>query len=240
MKKRMRVFAGPNGSGKSTLVDWFVNENSNLINLDRHINPDIISSNGVLDFEKYGLTINEDNFREFLTRHSLYKDSNVSIEDIKIVNNCFNLPSKNSYLSSILADYLRRRYINSSETLFSYETVFSHSSKIDFLREAKDCGWRVYLYFVSTEDPGINYKRVIERVLNGGHDVPHDKILERYTRSLDNLFTALEYCRRAYIFDNSTTLELIAEKLPSSSLVLYNEDAVPPWVDKYVLSKFEE
>lgn len=240
MKKRMRVFAGPNGSGKSTLVDQFVNEKSNLINLDRHINPDFINSNDVLDFGKFGLIVDENNFREFIIHSSLYKDSNIDIEDIKINNNCFNIPSRNSYLSSILAEYLRNCYINSREPLFSYETVFSHSSKVKFLKTAKDCGWRVYLYFVSTSDPYINCGRVKERVLKGEHDVPRDRIIERYTRSLDNLFPALQHCRRAYIFDNSSTnMRLIAEKKPDNSLILLNEDSIPAWVDEYVLSKIK-
>lgn len=241
MKRRMRVFAGPNGSGKSTLVDRFVNENSSLINLDRHVNPDKINSNGGLDFDKFGLIVNEDDFREFVTRHSLYQKINIDIENIKIIDNCFNFKSGNSYLSSILADYLRCLYINSNEPLFSFETVFSHKGKIDFLKTAKECGWWVYLYFVSTENTDINQKRVKERVLKGEHDVPPEKIIKRYTESLDNLFPTLEHCRRVYIFDNSTScMELIAEKMPDDSLVLYNEDAIPIWVDEYVLSKFKE
>jgi predicted ABC-type ATPase len=238
MKKRMRVFAGPNGSGKSTLVDQFVNEKSSLINLDRHINPDSIDLNNVLDFGKFGLLVDEDDFREFITHSSLYEKSNIDIEDIRITNNCFNIPLRNSYLSSILAEYLRHCYLNSREQLFSYETVFSHSQKVKFLKTAKDCKWRIYLYFVSTENTDINHRRVRERVLKGGHDVPHDKIIKRYTKSLDNLFPALQYCRRVYIFDNSTHMELIDEKMPNNSLVVYNEDAIPLWVDKYVLSKF--
>lgn len=91
MKKRMRVFAGSNGSGKSTLVDQFVNEKSSLINLDRHINPDSIDLNNVLDFGKFGLLVDEDDFREFITHSSLYEKSNIDIEDIRITNNCFNL-----------------------------------------------------------------------------------------------------------------------------------------------------
>ncbi len=203
MKKRMRVFAGPNGSGKSTLVDQFVNEKSSLINLDRHINPDSIDLNNVLDFGKFGLIVDEDDFREFITHFSLYEKSNIDIEDIRINNNCFNIPLRNSYLSSILAEYLRNCYLNSREQLFSYETVFSHSQKVKFLKTAKDCGWRVYLYFVSTENAGINHRRVRERVLKGGHDVPNDKIIKRYTKSLDNLFPALQYCRRVYIFETN-------------------------------------
>lgn len=240
MKKRMRVFAGPNGSGKSTLVNQFVNEKSNLINLNRHINPDRLDLINMLDFGEFGLKIDENDFREFISHSSFYSSSNISIDDIRINNNCFKIPIKNSYLSAMLAEYLRHCYINSKETLFSYETVFSHRSKVNFLKHATNNGWEVYLYFVSTSDPEINCRRVEERVKKGEHDVPRDKIIERYSHSLDNLFPALQHCRRAYIFDNSSqNMRLIVEKNPDNSVILLNDDPIPLWIDNYVLSNIK-
>jgi predicted ABC-type ATPase len=237
----MRIFAGPNGSGKSTLAKQFIKERSKLINPSRHINPDDFDLIDIFDFDNFGLKVDENNFRDFfISQSSSYKDCNIDVEDIRINNNRFYIPNKNSYVSAILAEYLRRSYIHSKETLFSYETVFSHKSKVNFLKEANDCGWLVYLYFVSISDPYINCARVEERVLKGEHDVPHDKILERYTRSLENLYSALQYCRRAYIFDNSTKhMELVAEKTPDNSVILLNRDPIPSWVNEYVLSKIK-
>jgi predicted ABC-type ATPase len=123
-------------------------------------------------------------------------------------------------------------YLNSIDVL----DFNSFGLKVDFIKSAKDKGWQVYLYFVSTSDPYINCGRVEERVLKGEHDVPHDKIKDRYIRSLENLFPALQHCRRAYIFDNSVQMELIAEKKPDNSLVLIH-DSIPAWLDEYVLSK---
>ena len=142
-------------------------------------------------------------------------------------------------MGAMLADYLRYCYINSKETLFSYETVLSHSSKVDFLKYAKNHGWQVYLYFVSTVDSYINCGRVKERVLKGEHDVPFDKIQTRYIRSHENLFAALQHCRRAYIFDNLRQMQLIAEKKPDNSLRLSNDGSVPLWFNECVLSKIK-
>lgn len=238
--KRMRIFAGPNGSGKTTLVNQFIKERRKLINPTRHINPDDLNSLDALDFGKFGLVVDENDFRNSMLHSTFYEESKIDVNDIIIKNNVFKIPNRNSYIGAMLAEYLRRCYLNSKEKLFSYETVFSHRSKIDFLKEAKDGGWLVYLYFVSTSDPYINCGRVEERVLKGEHDVPRNKIKERYTRSLDNLFGALQHCRRAYIFDNSTAqMELIAEKKPDNSLILLNSDSIPSWVDEYVLSKIK-
>jgi hypothetical protein len=124
MKKRMRVFAGPNGSGKSTLLNQFIDEKSNLINLDRHINPDYLNSIDILDFDKYGLVANENDFRCSILQSSFYKDCNFYFKDIIIINNCFVIPNKNSYIGSMLADYMRECYVKSNERLFSFELFF--------------------------------------------------------------------------------------------------------------------
>ncbi|MDQ3108696.1 MAG: hypothetical protein M3R17_02285 [Bacteroidota bacterium] len=50
------------------------------------------------------------------------------------------------------------------------------------MKQAKAEGYKVYLYFVSTENPEINKERVQLRVRNNGHDVPPDKIVSRYYR----------------------------------------------------------
>lgn len=71
------------------------------------------------------------------------------------------------------------------------------------MREAVNMGYKVYLYFVSTESPEINKFRVEARKMKGGHDVPHDKIESRYFRSLDLLYDAAQICYQAFFFDNS-------------------------------------
>ena len=73
---------------------------------------------------------------------------------------------------------------------FSFETVFSHSSKLDIMQQAVELGYKVYLYFVSTEDPEINKFRVAARKMKGGHDVPPEKIESRYYLSMNLLYNA--------------------------------------------------
>ena len=68
----------------------------------------------------------------------------------------------------------------------AFETVLSMPDKIEFIRRAKQAGFFVRLFFVGTDDPSINAKRVAQRVMEGGHDVPISKIVSRYTRSLAN------------------------------------------------------
>ncbi|MCP6330158.1 hypothetical protein NL460_28890, partial [Klebsiella pneumoniae] len=83
-------------------------------------------------------------------------------------------------------DFMRHQWI-ASQTSFTFETVMSSSDKIDLLHHARHHGFRTYLYFVCTDSPLINADRVRNRVSEGGHDVPAEKISDRYNRAIANL-----------------------------------------------------
>lgn len=84
-----------------------------------------------------------------------------------------------------------------------FETVMSATDKVDYILRAKQAGFFVRLFFVSTESPTINAKRVANRVLNGGHDVPITKIISRYDKSIANCIALVPYVDRLYIYDNT-------------------------------------
>jgi predicted ABC-type ATPase len=83
-----------------------------------------------------------------------------------------------------IADFQRDQCLR-GHVNFSFETVMSHPSKVDFMVRADDAGYQVTLYFVCTSDPDINVRRVQNRVLSGGHDVPQNRIIARYGEALD-------------------------------------------------------
>ncbi len=85
----------------------------------------------------------------------------------------------------------------------AFETVLSMPDKIEFIQRARQAGFFVRLFFVGTDDPSINAKRVAQRVMEGGHEVPIGKIIARYTRSLANCIATARIANRAYVYDNS-------------------------------------
>jgi len=97
-------------------------------------------------------------------------------------------------------------------------------------------GFRSYLYFVATASPDLCIQRVIQRSKTGGHNVPHEKIRARYARALDQIIPAIRLTHRAYIFDNSETMNLIAEVSPEKRLSIKTE-RVPEWLEKHVLKR---
>jgi predicted ABC-type ATPase len=101
-----------------------------------------------------------------------------------------------------LADESRERCLAAGVS-FTFETVMSHLSKIEFLARAAAAGFDSVLYFVSTGDPALNVARVAHRVARGGHDVPRDKIVSRYERAMALLPVALTIADRAFVYENS-------------------------------------
>ena len=79
----------------------------------------------------------------------------------------------------------------------------SHKSKVEFLKRATEKNFKTYLYFICTPDPQINISRVQTRVLKGGHDVPQDKIRNRFYRSLGLLYQAFISSQRAFVIDST-------------------------------------
>lgn len=135
-----------------------------------------------------------------------------------------------NYLAAGIADALRVVFLNEGQS-FAFETVMSHESKLDLLRQSRGLGYRNYLYYVSTGDPEINLQRVEQRVKGGGHSVPSDRVRERFYRSMKLIPEAIQLCDRAYLFDNSgKTIKLVAWTEGGNSLHLA-APTIPGWIE---------
>lgn len=165
---------------------------------------------------------------------------------IDILKNTSHSPSieelfKANKVAQEISESRRQQALDEKRSL-SFETVLSHPSKIDFMKDAKERGYDVSLYFVGTDDPLINVQRVANRVENGGHDVPHDKILTRYDRTMDLLPDAVKVTDKAFIFDNSddkSPLRGVAEIQDGNKLV-YLSEKTPHWIKANLLDKVND
>lgn len=101
-----------------------------------------------------------------------------------------------------IADAERQKRLQEFQS-FTFETVMSHPSKVEFFKTCAKSGFDTVLYFVATANPRLNVARVAQRVALGGHDVPADRIRDRYHRTLGLLPEALKIASSAAVFDNS-------------------------------------
>jgi predicted ABC-type ATPase len=115
---------------------------------------------------------------------------------------------------------------------FVSETVFSHESKLALINKAQATGFDVVLYVVSLDDPQRLLARVSQRVREGGHDVPAQRILDRYPRTMANLKKAVRLADLAFVYDAAEVeqgahfLVAICEKEKTSWLITES----PRWV----------
>lgn len=112
-----------------------------------------------------------------------------------------------------------------------FETVMSADEKVEYILRAKEAGFFIRLFFVSTDSPTINAKRVAKRVLNGGHDVPIPKIISRYDKSVANCVILSSIVDRLYVYDNSiedSEARLLFRLADGKLIKQYLED-LPDW-----------
>ena len=95
----------------------------------------------------------------------------------------------------------RRATLLATRTPFATETVFSHPSKLDLIANAQRQGFTVALDVVALDDPQRLLGRVAQRVREGGHPVPPERILARYPRTMALLAQAVRQADVAYLYD---------------------------------------
>ena len=131
-----------------------------------------------------------------ITRMAKVIDPYINADDIKGTNHCTDLEAAK------LAETLREAAIKEQKS-FTFETVLSTERNLNLLKKAKEQGYFIRCIYVLTSDPLINVIRVKARVALGGHPVPDEKIISRYSKSLSQIPELLQVCDIVHIYDNS-------------------------------------
>lgn len=124
----------------------------------------------------------------------------------------------------------RERCLN-DKISFVFETVFSAIDKVEFILRAKKAGFFIRIFFIATEHPSINAARIANRVMEGGHSVPIDKIISRYFKSILNCESIAGKVDRLYVYDNSVDGQMARPlfRLSEGMLGKLYVDSVPEW-----------
>jgi predicted ABC-type ATPase len=137
------------------------------------------------------------------------------------------------YEAAGIVSQLRKELVRQRES-FVFETVFSDpvGDKLAFLKETVLCGYTVVLCFIGIAGPETSEQRVAMRVSQGGHDVPSQKLVLRFPRTMANLKAAIGQLPYVLIFDND---ELRA---PFRSVAIFENgralwfwEPLPKWLD---------
>ena len=142
-------------------------------------------------------------------------------------------PLQRSRAARAWADEARSRHLDAG-TSFVSETVFSHTSKLDLMAAAKRAGFAVVLLVVCVDDPDMLLSRVVQRVREGGHPVPPERILSRYPRTVRHLAVAIRRANLALLYDTSSPAgeavqaPRMVARLRGGQLV-WRSDSMPGW-----------
>jgi predicted ABC-type ATPase len=181
------VLAGHNGSGKSTL--WY-NKLADvlqipLINADRltlSILPAPSGNPPALPSWAAHLRDNDDRWQR------------LSQEGVQL------------FIGLIMAERMPFAF----ETVFSYLVKHedgSYQSKEELIVALQEAGYAVALLFVGLATAALSALRVRTRRLQGGHDVPPDKLIRRFPRTREAIRLAAPVADMTLMVDNSRDTE---------------------------------
>lgn len=121
---------------------------------------------------------------------------------------------------------IRLKELLNTHKSFAFETTAAGTNYVKHLKSAKDSGYIINVVFLWLASPLDAVKRVAQRVKQGGHSIPEQVIVKRYSLGLKNLFNHyLILADTVLVLDNSSEeieQRLIARKEPDSSLEIIN------------------
>jgi predicted ABC-type ATPase len=151
----------------------------------------------------------------------------VNADDIKSSLHCTDLEAAEK------ATELRENLLAANKN-FSFETVLSTRRNLELLKRAKEKGYFIRVFYVLTISPAINVMRIKSRVLNGGHNVPEEKVHARYDKALLLLPELIQISDILHIYDNSQNIFRIFKKRKTENFYWENSFWSKQQIEKLV------
>lgn len=122
----------------------------------------------------------------------------------------------------------RRSRLLARRSSFITETGSAHERKVELVQAAIDAGYLVTLHVVMVPE-ALAVARVANRVDVGGHDVPEQKVRERYERLWPLLVSAIGVAERTIVYDNSRARRPFRVVARFERATLLGPPDWPPW-----------
>ncbi len=122
-----------------------------------------------------------------------------------------------------------RNYLQAGDS-FAIETTLSSRNNIELMREAKERTFAVHLAFVGLENPTRCMQRIKERVTRGGHFVPDQDVIRRYSRTMANALVAFQIADTAAIYDNSEAGHRVI-LIARGGKIAWRAERIPQWAE---------
>jgi predicted ABC-type ATPase len=114
-----------------------------------------------------------------------------------------------------------------AKATYAFETTLGGRTMVRRIATASRTN-DVLLWFCGLDSPERHIARVRARVAAGGHDIPPERIRQRYPNALANLIALMPRLTHLQVYDNSTQARRGAP-VPDPMLVLEMEHGRPTW-----------
>jgi len=107
---------------------------------------------------------------------------------------------------------------------FAFETTLSGKLYLNLFESLKKKGYRIHLFFLWIPNTDLAVSRIKNRVARGGHDVPVQDVLRRFSRSISNFFRLYQSFADSWmLFDNTGINPILIAQGKNSRIKIINE-----------------
>ena len=120
--------------------------------------------------------------------------------------------------------------LKNSETVTQETTLSSHQVRKTIMK-AKVQGYRITMYYIGLNTKYESIYRIANRVRKGGHDIPPDDVIRRFTHRFEALDRIVPLCDKVVFYDNENGFVKVAEI--TDGAFRYTNGYRPDWIVEY-------
>ena len=118
---------------------------------------------------------------------------------------------------------------------FTQETTLSGKRVEQTLKQARKQGYYVVMYYIGLSTAQESLQRIKNRVLKGGHDIPAEDVLRRFSGRIEALQRVLPYCDEVIFYDNENGFVKVAEI--KNGRFQYTNGYRPGWLEDLAITQ---
>jgi predicted ABC-type ATPase len=104
---------------------------------------------------------------------------------------------------------------------YAFETTLGGTTITGLLNKAIASRMEVRIWYVGLNNVDLHIARVRARAARGGHDIPDERIRERYVRSVLNLIRLMPKLSELRVYDNSADADPETGGVPEPRLIVH-------------------
>ena len=116
---------------------------------------------------------------------------------------------------------------------FTQETTLAGARTERTIRQAKELGYTIRLYYIGLDSLEESLSRIENRVKKGGHNIPQRDVERRYAGRFEALVKVLPYCDEARFFDNGNGFMEVARYENGELLAI--SQSPPEWLKELMV-----